>query len=90
MLDRVRQEVADDVHKAQHELLAVMRRKTTLDDESLVTVLSPFGEAAFNAGYRMGALEAEALQVARLRLYRPLSLIATAAAVASWLILLWR
>lgn len=92
-LDQGREAVARQVHEAQVALLAKMRRQTTLDDTELMELLSPFGEAAFNAGHRIGWLEYEqenAEHKTEAIMYRWVAFISSAAAVASWIILLRR
>ena len=93
MSDQDREAVARKVHEAQVALLAKMRRQTTLDDDALIELLSPFGEAAFNAGHRMGWLEHEQVNGSHrlsVVVHRWIAFLSTAAAVASWMILLWR
>jgi len=92
-LDQGRDAVARKVLDAQVALLARMRRQTTLDDDALIELLSPFSEAAFNAGHTIGWMEHEqenASGRAAVFAYRWTAFVSSAAAVASWIILLWR
>lgn len=56
--ERVKQS-ADQVMLRQGELLREMRKRTTLDDDQIRELLTPFSEAAFHAGYTMGRAETE-------------------------------
>jgi len=86
--DEIEREAAAMVAKETKRLMAEMRRKTSLDDEQIQEMLSPFGEVAYGAGYKLGWAEAEqnaARQLAVAGYYRIFGLLSSAALVAWWL-----
>lgn len=78
---------ADEAKLRQRELMAEMRRRTTLDDAQIHELLSPFSTAAYEAGHKKGhadAMKEAQDRLARAGLYKAFALIVSAAVVA-WL-----
>lgn len=88
---QVTEQAAADVKHEQDHILAELRRRTTLVDEDLYGLLRPLAETAFSAGHDIGWNEAmwkcEGIRL-RSKVAWAVAFTASAAAVASWWLLL--
>jgi hypothetical protein len=79
-------EVAKMIADEQAKLMAEMRRRTTLDDGQIRELLSPFSEAAFGSGYKLGWRDAEMDLGARAGRWKLAAMLSSAALMAWWIV----
>lgn len=81
----LKRDVAVMIEAEQRKLMAQMRRRTTLGDQEILTMLEPFSSAAFGAGYKLGWHDGELDVIDRSARWKLVAMLASAALVA-WLL----